>query len=56
MADRVLMVIDTQAGFTRKRNVAGGGPRRPISRIREIVEEERGPGTHAENILGSKVV
>lgn len=45
MADRVLMVIDTQEGFTRRGNLASERTTAAIPRIRRIVEEERGRGT-----------
>jgi nicotinamidase/pyrazinamidase len=42
---RVLMVIDTQEGFTRQGNLASETCTRAIPRIRAIVQEERPAGT-----------
>ena len=45
MSGRVLMVIDTQEGFTRQGNLASETCTAAIPRIRSIVEEERAAGT-----------
>lgn len=45
MTDRVLMVIDTQKGFTRIGNLASERTTAAIPRIRGIVEEELDRGT-----------
>src|SRR5918992_238256 len=45
MPGRVLMVIDTQEGFTRQGNLASETCTAAIPRIRSIVEEERAAGT-----------
>lgn len=45
MSGRVLMVIDTQEGFTRQGNLASETCTAAIPRIRAIVEGERSAGT-----------
>lgn len=45
MSGRVLIVVDTQEGFTRKGNLASERTTKAIPRIREIVEKERAAGT-----------
>jgi nicotinamidase/pyrazinamidase len=45
MPGRVLMVIDTQEGFTRQGNLASDTCTAAIPRIRSIVEEEEAAGT-----------
>lgn len=45
MAARVLIVVDTQEGFTRKGNLASDTCTAAIPRIRKIVEDERAAGT-----------
>ena len=45
MAGRVLIVIDTQVGFTREGNLASERNAAAIPRIRAIVEEELAAGT-----------
>lgn len=45
MSGKVLMVIDTQEGFTRQGNLASETCTAAIPRIRAIVEEERSAGT-----------
>jgi nicotinamidase/pyrazinamidase len=45
MPDRVLIVVDTQEGFTRQGNLASEATTAAIPRIRDIVEQERSAGT-----------
>jgi nicotinamidase/pyrazinamidase len=45
MAGRVLIVVDTQEGFTRKGNLASEACTAAIPRIVRIVEKERAAGT-----------
>ena len=45
MADKLLIVIDTQVGFTRRGNLASQRTTAAVPRIRRIVEEEMAAGT-----------
>ena len=45
MPGRLLIVVDTQEGFTRRGNLASEDTTRAIPRIHRVVEEERAAGT-----------